>query len=396
MTTSDAARAEFRRPPDAHEDAPRSPDGTDTRPTLLHVLVGAEPGGCERNAEMVIRHLPDVSHRILFLARGSPIEAEFRAAGATVDVLPHAAMRTNSALIARVRTYAGEHRPAAVMVWHGVWVPQLLHAFGRLGVPLGVHGGNPFHTLSWWVDWKLVLLGLRYPPRRLPTYVCCSQYVADSLDTSWYHRRFPRAVVPNGAEVPSAAPHEPRLLDPAAPLTIGMLARLDAIKDHDTVLRAFAQVRQTYPHAVLELAGSGDRESAVRALASDLGMADAVRLLGRVTDVYSVMARWDLFAYATTEREGLGNSLLEAMMLGLPCAVTDVGPMREVAGDPPANVLVPARDPVALAAALARLAGDVGLRRHVGTAARSRALAKFRPDVFARRYARILMPALDT
>ena len=62
-------------------------------------------------------------------------------------------------------------------------------------------------------------------------------------------------------------------------------------------------------------------------------MGDAVRFLGEVGDVYGQMARWDLFAYATTANEGLGNAVAEAMMFGLPCVVTDVGPMREFAGD---------------------------------------------------------------
>jgi glycosyltransferase involved in cell wall biosynthesis len=358
---------------------------------LLHVMIGADRGGCERNAEMVVRYLAGVRHRVLFLARGGPMEADFRDAGATVDLIPHDQVRTNADLIARLRAYAAEHRPAAVMIWHGVWLPQLLHAFGELGVPLGVHGGNPFHTLPWWADWKLLLLGLRYPLRRPPTYVCCSQYVADSLDTSRYRRRFPRAVVPNGVQVPVGDRYRFRPLDPAGPFTVGMLARLDRIKDQPTLLRAFARLLRRCPLARLELAGGGSEEAGLRALAEALGVESAVRFLGEVTDIYGVMAGWDLFAYATTEREGFGNTLAEALMFGLPAAVTDVGPMREVCGPDETVVLAPGRDPETLADALYQLVADADLRRRVADAGRRRAEGQFHPAVFARRYGDILL-----
>jgi hypothetical protein len=108
-----------------------------------------------------------------------------------------------------------------------------------------------------------------------------------------------------------------------------------------------------FPQARLELAGSGPTEPALRTLASELGIADAVVLLGQVSDVYGVMTRWDLFAFTATEREGLGNAVVEAMMLGLPCTVTDVASMREACGGSGA-LLVPPGNPVALADALCR------------------------------------------
>jgi glycosyltransferase involved in cell wall biosynthesis len=363
-------------------------------PELLHVLLNAGRGGCERNTLNLVRYLPSVLHRILLLAEEGPMCIDWRAAGATVDVLPQAEWRTNRMMIAALRARAAEHPPAAVMIWHGlVFLPQFIHAYNPLGVPVAVHGGNPAHLMSRWVDWKFALLGLRYSPRGpLPTYICCSKHVADSFDSSWYLRRFPRVVVPNGVEVPPGPPHEPRPFDPGRPFVIGMLARLSQIKDHTTLIRAFAVLRKQYPNAVLELPGAGEEEHRLRRLAAGLGVADAVRFLGDVADVYGLMRGWDLFAYATTEEEGLGNAVAEAMMLGLPAVVTDVGPMRDFAGDGTAVALTPAADPAALAATVARLIPDRGERVALAARGRAWAMATFGPTIYAKGYEKALFP----
>src|SRR5437660_11327806 len=82
---------------------------------LLHVLIGAERGGCERCCESLIRYLPDVRHRVLVLARDGPMVPAWRAAGGTVDAAPPGAVRSNASLITAVEAAAAEHRAAAPM-----------------------------------------------------------------------------------------------------------------------------------------------------------------------------------------------------------------------------------------------------------------------------------------
>jgi glycosyltransferase involved in cell wall biosynthesis len=149
-------------------------------------------------------------------------------------------------------------------------------------------------------------------------------------------------------------------------------------------------VLKTWPSARLELAGDGDQRIALEQLARDLGIVEQVKFLGMVPDVYAVMQHWDVFAYATTEREGLGNALTEAMMLGLPCMATDVGPIREVAGSPTTIRLVPPHNGPDLASAINETICDMDLRRKLGAAASSRALQEFSKEVFARRHAGLL------
>jgi glycosyltransferase involved in cell wall biosynthesis len=152
-----------------------------------------------------------------------------------------------------------------------------------------------------------------------------------------------------------------------------MTARLDGIKDHANLLRAFSILLETQPLATLELLGDGELRSELETLAVNLGIQERVKFRGTVSDVYAEMAHWDLFAYSTTDREGLGNALVEAMMLGLPCVVTDAGPMRELVGDPPGAVIVPAGIPILLADAMSQLLADQHLRKKISISGRKRA-----------------------
>lgn len=357
---------------------------------FLHIVIGAERGGCERDALQLVRYVRTASHRVLVLDRDGPMVGDLREAGAVVEVLPASEISTNTRLISRVRDYAKAHPPAAAMCWHGlVWLPQLLYALRDIPGVVGVHGGNPAHSLSRLADMKFEALGRWYPRGPRVVYVCASQYIADSFRRSRYLNRFARVVIPNPVELPAGV--RPRTVD--RPSVIGMLARMDQCKDHATVIRAMPIVRRAVPEARLELAGGGQLEPALRQLVSDLGLEGYVVFRGQVANVYKAMAGWDVFAYATTELEGFGVALAEAMMLGLPPVVTDIGPIREVTGDPPAAVLVPPRDPQAMADALIGLLTEPEALRRLAARAEERAVEVFDPVRIARRYENLLMAA---
>lgn len=99
-----------------------------------------------------------------------------------------------------------------------------------------------------------------------------------------------------------------------------------------------------------------------------------LRLLGYREDVAALLAAADIFALPS-HTEALPMSVIEAMLCALPVVASDIPGPREqvVAGE--TGLLVPARQVAPLAAALARLIGDAGLRRRMGAAGRARALA---------------------
>jgi glycosyltransferase involved in cell wall biosynthesis len=151
------------------------------------------------------------------------------------------------------------------------------------------------------------------------------------------------------------------------------VANFKAAKDHATLLRATAHVRRAVPGVRLLLVGQGPLEAAARHLAAELGLEETVVFAGFRSDARRLAATFDVFTLSSTF-EGLPIALLEAMALGRPAVVTRVGGVPEVVTDGAQGLLVPPRDPAALAEGLRCLLGDPQLRARMGTAARARAL----------------------
>ena len=185
-------------------------------------------------------------------------------------------------------------------------------------------------------------------------------------------------VVPSGIE--PTPPLEParraelrRTLDcgegEVAAITVSALA---PGKGHEDLLRAAAAAAKTAPRLRLWLAGEGPLERKLKAEARALGLEATVQFLGFRTDISSLLHAADFFCLAT-HSEGLGSSILEAMSAGLPVVATRVGGVPEIVEDGATGILVPAADPAGLARAMARMAGDGGLRERMGAKGRERA-----------------------
>jgi glycosyltransferase involved in cell wall biosynthesis len=157
-------------------------------------------------------------------------------------------------------------------------------------------------------------------------------------------------------------------------LVIGSIANFKAAKDHATLLRAAVRVRQAVPGVRLLLVGQGPLEAETRRLAVELGLTGTVLFAGFREDARRLAAAFDVFTLSSTY-EGLPIALVEAMALGRPAVVTDVGGTPEVVTDGADGLLVPPGDPAALADGLLRLLGDPELRARIGQAARARAAA---------------------
>jgi glycosyltransferase involved in cell wall biosynthesis len=175
----------------------------------------------------------------------------------------------------------------------------------------------------------------------------------------------------NGIDVSRFAYAGPQTGGPAV-----LVARLSPEKDADTLLRAAALVARDDPAFRLEIAGDGVCLPDLRARAAELGLNERVRFLGEVRDVPSLLARASVFVLSSLT-EGISLTLLEAMARGLPVVATRVGGNPEVVADGETGLLVPPRDPAALAAALLRVRRDPDHARELGRAGRRRVEAHF-------------------
>jgi glycosyltransferase involved in cell wall biosynthesis len=191
-------------------------------------------------------------------------------------------------------------------------------------------------------------------------------------------------VTPNGVDPTRFAP----LFDEPAEPTITWVGRIDPLKDLETLIRAFGYVRAWLPAARLHLAGpvpDGNARYAetCRMLTADLGLADAVTWAGPVACSRDAFAAGQIVALSSLS-EGLPYTVIEAMMCGRATVNTDVGGVADAVGE--AGLVVPSRDPVALARACLALLTDPARRADLGARARARALEHFTLDRCLRTY----------
>lgn len=172
---------------------------------------------------------------------------------------------------------------------------------------------------------------------------------------------------------------------PDGALVIACVANLIPYKGHVDLVEAFARVRRDLPEgSMLLLVGRDDGMGvALTAQSEAREVIDHVRFLGERNDVADLLAASDVFALASHE-EGSPNAVIEAMAAGLATVVTDAGGSPEVVGD--TGLVVPPRDPAALADALLRLGTDAALRERLGAAAAARAAAAFSREACVARY----------
>jgi glycosyltransferase involved in cell wall biosynthesis len=159
------------------------------------------------------------------------------------------------------------------------------------------------------------------------------------------------------------------ILPAGRPPRLGMVAQMESRKDHPGLVEAFAQVRAAHPGARLLLAGDGSRRAATETAAARLGLGDAVEFLGTIPRPETVYGSLDLYVQASAAEEGTSNSILEAMACGRPVVATDIGGNREVVEQGVTGLIVPPRDPRALARAIDGLLSDPAAAVRMGATA---------------------------
>lgn len=164
-------------------------------------------------------------------------------------------------------------------------------------------------------------------------------------------------------------------LAPEVPLVLG-LGRLVAKKGFNVLLDAWPAVLRAVPGATLLIAGYGDQRERLERQAAALGLGNSARFIGRLERerAAAYVAAADVFALPIVREgvDGLPNVLLEAMGAGRAVVASRVAGVPDVVEDGVHGLVVPERDPAALAAAIVRLLADPDLARRLGAAARDR------------------------
>jgi glycosyltransferase involved in cell wall biosynthesis len=157
---------------------------------------------------------------------------------------------------------------------------------------------------------------------------------------------------------------------------VGSVAALRAEKRFDVLLRAAAELAPRWPGLRVVIVGEGAERSGLEGLAVELGLGDTLLMLGARTDVPDVLEALDV-AVVCSDNEGSPLSVMEYMAAGLPVVATAVGGLPQMIHDGVHGVLVPRREPSALAGAIGALLADPRRRRQLGAAGRERRRTEF-------------------
>jgi len=363
-----------------------SPAAEPTPPPVrvLHFVTGGFSGGATQVAIALVNAAlhGDRVQPLLVLRRkrrGAPARiAELQAAGVplvTVAGWSHAATICSLVQVCR------EFRPD-VLVAHGFSE----HLWGRYAgllakVPHLVHVEH--NTRERYTRWRLAQT--RWLARRTDRIVGCSEGVRlRLLEMGMPAER--TIAIPNGIGLQPFAQAD---VHPVAQRVAGivMVARFSKQKDHATLLRALALLRDRGLRPPLLLAGAGKpgHRQPMEALAAELGVQDQVQFLGLCRDVPGLLLTHQI-AVLSTHYEGMPLALIEGMAAGCAVVGSAVPGVREVIRDGQDGRLVAPADPVAWADALQRLLTSPDEVARLGAAARASALQRYSRELMNRRY----------
>lgn len=217
----------------------------------------------------------------------------------------------------------------------------------------------------------------RVTVRLLDCFVAVGEAVAESIRTQMPVGPTDVQVITNGWDLDRFFPADHRMLEQDS-FSILSAARLVPKKDHVTLLLSMKHLTDQggLTPARLVLAGDGPCRPRLEALAGELGLREQVEFLGARPrlEVAELMRKADAFVLLT-EREGLPGALVEAMASALPVVATAIPPVMEVITHGVTGLLVPPRDPAAVASALQWIRTHPVEAKKMGLVARQRALA---------------------
>ncbi len=341
--------------------------------TVLHLQKVAGISGSEAHLLSLLPRLKERGWdaRFVMLHEDEPgawdFARELKSRGIPLDAIPLAADVDPIAFL-RLAARLVRERPTILHT-------HLVHAdvYGQLagtvaGVPIRIstkHGFNEFRENPGFA------LGDRAIARLAHAHIAISRGLAryledvegfdgESFEIVHY------GIDPNGAARPYTGA-EPRLL---------CVGRLIPIKGHIVLLRAFAEARGRLRGLRLDIAGRGPLEPALRALAKELDIDDAVHFLGHVAPVQRAIER-SAIVVVPSMGEGFGMVALEAMERARPVIAADIGGLGELVEDGVTGVLVPPGEAGPLARAIEELGGNLDRAAQMGEAGRRRALDRF-------------------
>jgi glycosyltransferase involved in cell wall biosynthesis len=325
---------------------------------VVHLITGFEKGGAETMLAQLIARMDkqQFENIAVSLTQDGPIGEIIRGDGGSTRIIGMSRTFPTPASLWRLYTLFRQERPMVVQTW-------LYHA-DLFGLLAGWLAGVPIIT------WNIrcsemdvryrhgrngLLIALLARFSRLPAAVVANSKAGLDFHMNLGYRPKRWEVLANGFDLDRFHPDinagstlRQELGIPKTDRLIGLIARYDPIKDHNTFLLAAAELVASAENVRFILVGAGINESnsSLTSAIEKLGLMDKVHMLGARDDIPMLTASFDI-ATCCSRSEGFPNIVGEAMACAIPCVVTDVGDAAKMVGD--SGVVVPAGDPLALA-----------------------------------------------
>ncbi|HEX6156605.1 MAG TPA: glycosyltransferase [Burkholderiales bacterium] len=368
---------------------------------LLFVTGSLVHGGAERHTITLLNRLAERGHEChAAYVQNNPAQLERLTGAASVECL-HARRYLDLRALRRLAELITRIRPSAVVAAnpYAMFYAALALRTSEAKAPLMV----TFHTtlLAGAKEWLQMLY---YRPFFWRSD--CLVFVCEAQRRHWLRRLVSgrsNRVIHNGIDPEhwhspgaEARTRMRRVLGLAdGDYAIGMCAVFRPEKNHLQLVEAIARLRARGIPARALLIGDGPMRPAIEARARDLGVAGEVLIAGFHQDVRPLLAASDVVALPSTSVETFSLAALEAMALGRPVVLSEIGGAAEMVRPGENGFLFPAHDTPALVAALGALA-DPAARERMGAAARSTVEARFSERAMVDRYEGLLQQLVLT
>jgi len=362
----------------------------DPRPLVIHVVFSFDVGGLENGIVNLINRMPAdrFRHLIVALTHCSPAFSERIKRSDVAFLSLGKGAGHGLKLYPRLFRLFREYKPAIVHTRNLAALEMVIPAWAAR-VPVRIHGEHGWDSFDReGTSRKYRLVRKLYSPF-VTGYVALSRkiesYLIDKVGIAPARVRR----ICNGVDAGRFVPAVERQAVDGSPfndpelVVFGAVGRLQAVKDHANLIRAFgALVRgnaDAARRARLMIVGGGPLHHMLQALIESEGLDRHVWLAGERADVPAMMRGMNVFLLPSLS-EGISNTLLEAMASGLPIIATDVGGTAELVVDGQTGLLVPAADAARLAAAMADLLADPARAKAMGQAGCERVHRQFSLD----------------
>ncbi|TVP48880.1 MAG: glycosyltransferase family 1 protein [Gemmatimonadales bacterium] len=380
-----------------HPATPQPPDPVRLRPLLFTPWYRPDTGGVASVAERLHEGLrrSGVDSRLVVFRGGRDLEPHAELPGVWSLEIPTAfvssrrprawlgALLRGPGTIRRLVRFIREREVNCLVVVYPIdhaWIFPLLRRFSGARLFPSFHGGDAkripdLSARRRWIFRRLVAAS--------DGIIVCAEHLEEKTRERCPEAEAPIRVIANAVDVDHFVPPPADPSRSDGPRTLVHVSNFFRMKRTLDIVEGFA-LADLPPGTRLVMVGDGDDRLATQARAEELGVADRVEFPGFREDIRPYLQQADVFVLAS-DSEGAPLVLLEAMACGTPWVSTPWGAAAEIPSGE-CGLVVPARDPARLAAALSEIMADDARRLQMGARARELAVANYGSRAWIRRH----------